>query len=119
MGGRGDDGWAVGEDPDDVAAAADLLVEPLERVVRPELPPVLLGEGREGEQVRDCFVQEGRGFGEARLELVDDPPMLLVDCLGVGLGEDRPDHRRDEALGALGDAGEQVAHRVGVMPTSA
>jgi hypothetical protein len=39
-----DDRRAVGEDADDVGAAADLLVQPLERVVRPELAPVLLGE---------------------------------------------------------------------------
>jgi hypothetical protein len=37
-----DDRGSVGEDADDVGAAADLLVEPLERVVAPELPPVLL-----------------------------------------------------------------------------
>ena len=34
-----DDGVAVGEDPDDVGAAADLAVEPLVGVVRPDLPP--------------------------------------------------------------------------------
>jgi hypothetical protein len=38
------DGGAVWEDADDVGAAADLLVEALQRVVRPELAPVLLGE---------------------------------------------------------------------------
>jgi hypothetical protein len=39
---QADDRGAVGEDADDVGAAADLLVQPLERVVRPELAPVLL-----------------------------------------------------------------------------
>jgi hypothetical protein len=31
----------VGEDADDAGATLDLLVEPLERVVRPDLPPVI------------------------------------------------------------------------------
>jgi hypothetical protein len=31
----------VGEDADDVGATLDLLVEPLERVVRPDPPPVI------------------------------------------------------------------------------
>ncbi len=41
-----DDGGAVGEDPDDVGAAAELLVEPFLGVVRPDLPPVLFRERR-------------------------------------------------------------------------
>jgi hypothetical protein len=46
-----DDGGAIREDADDVGAAADLFVQPFERVIAPQLPPVLLGEGGEGEQV--------------------------------------------------------------------
>jgi hypothetical protein len=42
---------AVGEDPDDVGAAADLLVQPFLRVVAADLGPVLDREGAEGEQV--------------------------------------------------------------------
>ena len=41
----------------------------------------------------------------------DDAGVLLGHCVCVGLGEDRA-HHRDEALGALRDAGEQVAHEV-------
>ena len=41
-----DDGVAVGEDPDDVGAAAELLVQSLLGVVRPDLPPVLFRERR-------------------------------------------------------------------------
>ena len=37
---QADDGVAVREDPDHVGAALDLLVEPLERVVGPDLTPV-------------------------------------------------------------------------------
>ena len=46
-----DDGAAVGEDADDVGAAADLPVEPLGGVVRSDLPPDLLRKGGEGEHV--------------------------------------------------------------------
>src|SRR3712207_7434703 len=42
---------AVREDADHVGAAADLPVQPLQRVVRPDLPPVLGGEGGEREDV--------------------------------------------------------------------
>ena len=41
----------VGEDADDVGAALDLLVHPLERVGGPDLAPVRGREGGEGEQV--------------------------------------------------------------------
>ena len=46
-------------------------------------------------------------------ELVDDPLVLLVDHVGVGLREDRAHHRGHKRLGALGHPGEQVAHEVG------
>jgi hypothetical protein len=46
---------AVGEDPDDVGAAAQLLVEPFLGVVRPDLAPVLLGEPGEREHVGGGF----------------------------------------------------------------
>lgn len=35
---QADEGFTAGEDPDDVGAAADLSVEPLLRVVAPDLP---------------------------------------------------------------------------------
>ena len=41
----------VGEYPDDVGAAFDFFVDPLERVRGPDLAPILVGEGREGEKV--------------------------------------------------------------------
>jgi hypothetical protein len=46
-----DDGFAAGEDADDVGAAADLLVQALLRVVGPDLTPDLAGEGGERQQV--------------------------------------------------------------------
>src|SRR6476660_2265358 len=47
---QADDRVAVGKDPDDVGAPADLSVEPLVRVVRPDLSPYLAGEDGEREQ---------------------------------------------------------------------
>ena len=52
-----DDRVAVGEDPDDVGAAADLAVEPLVGVVGPDLAPDLLGERGAGEDVGEGFVE--------------------------------------------------------------
>src|SRR5262249_60114135 len=59
-----DDGVAGGEDPHDVGAAADLLVQPLLGVVGPDLPPDLAGEGGEGEDVVAGVVQVGGGGRE-------------------------------------------------------
>ena len=61
---------------------------------------MLLRKGGEGEQARRRLLEQRRCLGEARGELVDDPSVLLVHRLRVGLGEDRPHHRRHEALGA-------------------
>ena len=63
--------------------------------------------------------EQRSGFGKARLELLGDAGVLLVHRLGVGLGENRAHHRRDEALRRLGDAGQEVAHEVGAaaLPT--
>ena len=41
-----DQGVAVGEDPDDVGAPADLAVEPFLGLLRPDLAPDLLREAR-------------------------------------------------------------------------
>ena len=61
---QADDGGAVGEDPDDVDAAANLLVQPFLRVVRPDLPPDLAGECGEGRQVALGGVEMTGGLGE-------------------------------------------------------
>ena len=50
-GGQPDQRAVVGEDADDVGAAPDLAVDPLERVGLAQLAPVVGGEGVEGEQV--------------------------------------------------------------------
>jgi hypothetical protein len=74
-----DDGGAVGEDADDVGAAADLLVQPLERVVIPyerrRMPAVTLDRldaggvrvGEYGATVRDGGIWEQTQVGQAVL----------------------------------------------------
>jgi hypothetical protein len=72
-----DDRGAVGEDADDVGAATDLLVEPLERVVIPyerrRMPAVTLDRlvadgvraGEYGATVRDGGIREQTQVGQA------------------------------------------------------
>jgi hypothetical protein len=67
-----DRGEAVGEDADDVGAAPDLAVEPLVRVVRPDLTPQLLRVGGEGEDVGPGLV-EVRGDWTVELGLAHHP----------------------------------------------
>ena len=64
---------AVGEDPDDVGAAADLLVEPFLGVVRPDLAPDLLGERGERQQVRAGLLEVGGDLRELVSQRTDDP----------------------------------------------
>ena len=56
-----DQGVAVGEDPDNVGAAADLPVESLLRIVRPDLPPVRPREGGESQQFLYGVGEQTRG----------------------------------------------------------
>src|SRR4051794_34030442 len=55
---------AVREDPDDVSAPADLLVEPFLRVVRPDLGPMLHRERTEGQDVVGGVQHDGGDVGE-------------------------------------------------------
>lgn len=65
-----DDGAAVGEDADDVGAAADFAVEAFVGVVRPDLSPEVSREGGEGDDLGAGVVEVGVDFGQAGLELV-------------------------------------------------
>ena len=92
---------AVGEDPDDVGAAADLAVEPLVGVVGPDLAPDLLGERGEGEDVGAGVLEVVGHGGELLGQGVDDPVELGVHRLGVGLVVDRVQQRLDPAPAEL------------------
>ena len=86
---------AVGEDPDDVGAAADLAVESLVGVVRPDLAPDLLGERGERQDVGAGVLEVLGDGGELLVQGVDDPVELGVHGVGVGLVVDRVQQRLD------------------------
>ena len=89
---RRSDGGLVGEDAHDVGAPLDLLVDPLERVRRPDLAPVGAGGRRRRRRCRPRRRASMRvDGGELAAELVGDRVELLGDRGGVGLGEDRAD----------------------------
>jgi hypothetical protein len=56
------------------------------RFVRPDLAPLLLGEGAEGQHVCSCVSQHGGRVAELIVELGDDPGMLGPDLLAWGWG---------------------------------
>jgi hypothetical protein len=60
------DGVVVGEHADDVGASFDLAMEPLERVGRPDLAPVLDGERGERQQVVAGVAEHRRDVWELR-----------------------------------------------------
>jgi hypothetical protein len=80
---------AVGEDFHHVSPAPDLSVEALVGVVGPDLAPDLPGEGGEGEYVGAGLVEVLGHGGELVAQGVEDPVVLGVDGLGVGLVIDR------------------------------
>jgi hypothetical protein len=77
-----DDGGVVGEDADHVAAAFDLLVDPLERVRRRERAPVASGERGVSEDVGLGALEDRGGLGELAVEDPDD----FVQLGPAGLG---------------------------------
>ena len=68
-------------------------------LLRPDLGPVLPGEGREGRQVRLGVDQHPGDLGERGLQGIDDVLVLGRHGLLTGLGEDRGDQGVD-GLGA-------------------
>ena len=80
-----DDGVAVGEDADAVGAAADLAVEPLGGVVGPDLPPHVVGERGEGEQVLSSVTEVVGDLGQPAFGVLQQPVELGVDGVCGGL----------------------------------
>jgi hypothetical protein len=74
--GEANDRGPVRKDADDIGTSADFLVEPLERIVGPDLAPVRLREGAEGEDVGGRVRQQDGGLREASFELIDDATVL-------------------------------------------
>jgi hypothetical protein len=65
------------------------------KVVGPDLPPDLLGEGGEREQVGAGCLEVVGDLGELVRDGVQEPVELGVDGLDVDLVEDRVQHRLD------------------------
>jgi len=66
-------GRAVREAAHHLGPPADFLVEPLLRVVAPDLAPVLAREGGQGEHVGAGLGEPGGRLREALRELLDHP----------------------------------------------
>ena len=82
-----DESVAVGEDADDIGAAADLLVQAFLRVVGPDLPPDLFRERGEREQVGPGLVEMVGDRGQLLGQGVDDPVELYVGDRLIARGE--------------------------------
>ena len=86
-----------------------LGVDPLERVVRPELGPVALREAGEGAEVVSGVSEHVGNDREPPLERTGNLLELVEDGLLIALSEDRPDHRRDHLTVGLWDPDKHVA----------
>ena len=69
--GQADQALVVGEDADDVGAAADLAVEALERVRGPELAPMPGRERVEGQDVALGVLEHRRDLAHPAVEVRD------------------------------------------------
>jgi hypothetical protein len=111
-----DQGVAVGEDADDVGAAADLAVEAFVGVVGPDLTPDLLGERGECEHVGAGGFEVIGDLGQFLGEGLDEPVELGVHGARAGLVVDRVQQGPDPRPAALGRGGHEVDGVVGAAP---
>ena len=79
-----------GKDPDHVGAPPDLLVQPLLRVVAPDLPPHLAEERSERQDVLAGVIKMGGRGRQLGLQRGDDLSVPGTDRGRVGLLEDGP-----------------------------
>ncbi len=105
-----DGGGVVGEDPDHVGASLHLLVQAFERVVRPDLAPMRLGERGERQHVGAGVAHRLGGFGEPFVSSMSATSSQRASTSSVGgEREDRPERGGDHLAMGLGDVREQVA----------
>jgi len=102
----------LGKDSDDPGSAFDLLVDPLQRVGRPDLLPVRFRERGERQHFGLGVVHQRADLRERLGRLIADLIPGFVDSVGVGLGENGAEHRRGHVHVRLGDMSEQVAGEV-------
>ena len=117
--GEADDGGVVGEDPDDVGAAADLFVDTLQGVGGPQLGPVLGGQVVEGDEVLLGLLQEPAHLRSDRGEALEHVPDALAS-LGVVFGvEDLSERGGDQAALVAAAVGQHVSDEVHGAPLQA
>ncbi len=97
---------------DDVGAASNLAVQPLQGVRGLELPAVLLGEVHVGQDVVLRVPDDRGGVGVARLQQRDGARDGFLRARPIGLLEDGADSRGREALGLARQAAQHVAQEV-------
>ena len=102
----------VWEDADDLGAALDLAVEPLQRIGAVDLGPVILGKAHEGEDIGFGFVHQCGELGHLGPELIGDLAPLGSGHLGILLGEGGGDEGGDDAAALLAGMGQDIAHEV-------
>src|SRR5258708_39439601 len=71
---QAEDRWLVWEDTHHISAPLDLAVKSLQRIITPDLTPVLSGEREIGQHLCLGVVQEHRQLGAACPEAVSCPP---------------------------------------------
>ena len=69
---QANDRGPIREDRHDVRAPADLPIEPLLGIVRPDLPPMGLRKGGKGQDVLGGILQQLGGVAESIGQLVND-----------------------------------------------
>ena len=98
-----DDGCSAREDPNDVGAAADLLVQAFLGVIGTDLLPVLVREAADGQEVMKGVCEQGSCLRKLLFELLEYAPVLNFYLLYIELDEDRAIETGDDTLGMFGD----------------
>jgi hypothetical protein len=86
--GQAEQGLGVGKDADDIGAALDLLVQPLQRVGRSDLLPVADREAGERREGRRGVAEHGQPADIGGPGMPTMTSSWGMHMFGVGLGED-------------------------------
>ena len=70
-----------------LASALDLAIQPLERIGRVDLGPVIFGEAHKREHVGFCLVHQGCQLGDLGSDLIGDLAPLATSGFGIFLGK--------------------------------